>query len=101
MRRFAAAVLVAGAVAVGVTALGTAQAAADPVPPGCSKFVDFQVGSLLCTSMAPTTTWAARVLCRSYSGNDFYRFGTIVTGNGASGAKCTGGGAVDVDIVYY
>lgn len=101
MRRFAVAAMVAGAVAVGVTAVGAAPAAADPVPPGCSVYVDFQVGSLRCTAMQPTTRWSARVRCQDYSGNRSYRYGGIVTGNGVSGAKCYGGGAVDVDIVYY
>lgn len=51
--------------------------------------------------MAPTTTWAARVECRYYSGGEYYALGRTVTGNGASGAKCFGAGAVDVDIVYF
>ena len=103
MRRFAVGAMVAGAIAIGVTAVGAGAgpAAADPVPPGCSVYVDFQVGSINCTAMQPTTRWGARVLCQDYSGNRFYRYGSIVTGNGASGAKCYGGAAVNVDIVYY
>jgi hypothetical protein len=99
MRKFLASMAIAGATIVS-TGLTAAPAAADPVPPGCSVYVDYQVGSLTCTAMPPTLTWAARVECRSYSGQEYYRIGQSVTGNGSSGSRCTGGGAVDVDIVY-
>jgi len=105
MRKSLVGAAVVGAGIATLTVLTAAPAAADPVPPGCSVYVDYSVGSLYCTAMAPTTTWQARVKCQDlYNGQIFYRFGGIVTGNGGSGAKCINNGhtgaALDVDIVY-